>query len=142
MSEAKDSLRSNDQPVMGNAVFVPPHSSLPKLEREALMGSGDAALKLAGYYQYVVNDPNQALYWYTISAENGSLSGMYNLAFMLNAYTDPKNHGSKNFVRARFWLNKIRKENPPTSSDAAADSLLREINENHPLPNVEAATAP
>jgi TPR repeat protein len=65
-------------------------------------------------------DLKSAVYWATIAAGNGSISGQYSLGYLLINDTDPKNRR-----RAVYWLKRVANSN---DKDAAkhANFLLNE----------------
>src|ERR1700728_4695269 len=84
-----------------NEGFAIPAADAGRLKDQALRGDGDAALRLA-------MDPKQdttgALYWFTISAEDGDERGMEWLGILLDNRDD-----SQSKVRACYWLKKSGK---------------------------------
>jgi TPR repeat protein len=79
---------------------------------EALRGSGLAAFQLYNYYDIVLLNREESLYWVTISAENDYPSGMYALGFRLAETRDPNTR-----TRARYWLEKAEKNGEPLARD-------------------------
>jgi hypothetical protein len=94
-------------------------AEVPTLERQALAGSGDAAMKLAEFFAGVQGDNDDANFWWTIAAEDGDPRGMDWIAL-----TDAK---SSEFVkiRARFWLEREATSENPAARNAAAEHLKR-----------------
>jgi TPR repeat protein len=81
-------------------------------KNEALRGSGLAAFELYNYYDVVLLNREESLYWVTISAENDYPSGMYALGFRLSQARDPNSR-----TRARYWLEKAEKNGEPLARD-------------------------
>ncbi|HOS41718.1 MAG TPA: hypothetical protein PLG31_18460 [Spirochaetota bacterium] len=75
---------------------------LPVLEKEALLGSPDAAFKLFQYYNFTVSENEKTMYWLTIAAENGNSVGQHNLAYKMYM----KNENPNNKLRAIYWAKK------------------------------------
>jgi hypothetical protein len=105
--------------VIGVHSLIIPDVELPKLEREALKGSPDAAFRLYRYHQSVRLDFKEGLFWAQIAAENGHPVGQYNLGFLWRNDPDPRNR-----LRARFWLERAAEK-----GDSLAVDLLRELSE-------------
>jgi TPR repeat protein len=81
-------------------------NQIKNLSDSAQKGSGEAALKLANYFEYYQKNRKKSLSWFTISAEKGNAMGQYNLAFyMLN--DNLNTIGGKD---ARYWLNQASKQ--------------------------------
>lgn len=76
-------------------------TEIRKLEREALRGVPEAALRLHFFYELEQKDPVESFYWARISAQNGDPMGQYEFGIMLSKDSDPKSR-----QRARFWLKK------------------------------------
>jgi TPR repeat protein len=91
-------------------------ADIPGLEHQALLGDGNAALRLADYYDYLQLDYSKAMYWMQIAAEDGSPTGQYNYAHMLDddsragamGQTDAKSRELAK-LRARYWFNEAAK---------------------------------
>jgi TPR repeat protein len=113
----KDDKQKNE-PILPVNSFHIDKSELPKLEKEALLGSPEAAFKLFQYYEYYMIDNKQSLYWVTISAENGHVIGQHNLAYMLYV----NNNGVKDILRSHFWVKKSF-----SAGNKEALELLKEI---------------
>lgn len=107
-----------EQPIMGNQKYVLDPPEIPRLQEEALKGSGDAAVRLAMFYNLVALDLNEGFYWMTIAAENGSGMGMYSLGQFLRARGDTQSK-----VRARYWFERVVKEGPPPLAKQAEQRL-------------------
>lgn len=95
--------RSTDTPINLNQDFVISALEIHSVEKDALAGSQDAALRLAAYNNFVTLQSDKGLYWLTIAAENGSVTGMYNTGLRLLQSRNANDH-----VRARYWLLKVR----------------------------------
>ena len=78
-----------------------PGPEIQKLEREALRGVPETALRLHLFYEFEQKDPIESFYWARISAQNGDPMGQYEFGIMLSKDSDPKSR-----QRARFWLKK------------------------------------
>jgi TPR repeat protein len=104
-SSGGGSPSAGEQPIMGNQKYVIEPAELPRVQDDALKGSGEAALRLAMFYNFVVLDLNAGHYWLTIAAENGSVMGMYNLGQNLRAQGDRQSK-----LRARYWFERVVKE--------------------------------
>lgn len=90
---------AGDDPVMGNASYIIPADDLPKMRKEALLGSADSAQRLHKFFDFVVLDHSQALYWLQISAENGGAISQYNWGKELINRGDEQNR-----LRGIYWL--------------------------------------
>jgi hypothetical protein len=101
---------ADQQPTNMNQSLFIPDSEIPALEKEALEGSGQAAEKLALYYDFfnarsrASDDPS--LYWHTVAAENGNCSEMHWLGYLLSSSADPRDK-----IRSRFWEQQSRQCN-------------------------------
>lgn len=89
-----------------------PANQVDSKKAEALRGSGLAAFQLYNYYDVVLLNRKESLYWITISAENDYPSGMYALGFRLAETRDPSSR-----TRARYWLEKAEKNGEPLARD-------------------------
>lgn len=114
--KCKDDEQKN-KPILPSASFNIKKSELPKLEKEALLGSPDAAFRIYQFYEMYLFDRNKGFYWLTIAAENGHPIGQYNLASDLL-----EEENSTNQLRARFWLKKAA-----LAGDKEAVNLLKKI---------------
>jgi len=110
--------KQNNKPVLPCASFYIEKSELPKLEKEALLGSPEPAFKLFQYYEFYIFNNDKSLYWVTISAENGHVIGQHNLAYTLFM----NNHDINDILRARFWAKKA-----VSGGNKEALELLKEI---------------
>jgi hypothetical protein len=100
---------ADQQPTNMNQSLFIPDSEIPPLEKKALEGSGQAAEKLAEYYNFFpVRSPSDdpTIYWYTVAAENGNCSATHWLGDLLSYSADPRDK-----IRARFWEQQSRKCN-------------------------------
>lgn len=116
-SETKSDIPSG-RPAMGSQAFVIPPNEIPSLQRDALRGSGEAAYKLAQFYDFVVLDTQEGLRWKIIAAENGHANGMYALGLTLKNRPDEQSK-----ERARYWFEKVSKEASGETSDLAKRRL-------------------
>ena len=107
------------KPTFMNQDLVIPKNQVKGTEELALLGSPDAALRLANYRTAVFPDGKE-VYWAQIAAENGSVIGMYNYAFIM-AYSP--SDGDR--MRARFWLARVKELGGPNTT-----SLIKTIDEN------------
>lgn len=98
--------------------FVP-ERELPILERQALLGSAEAAFRLQTHYDWAL-DYSKSIFWGTLAAENGNQVGAYNLGYRLSESPDPKQR-----LRARFWLESAK--NRGGEAGVLAASLLERI---------------
>lgn len=111
----------DEVPAVGNRPFLIPEAEIPKLQEQALKGSGAAAYRLAQYYDFAVFDYEQGLYWITLAAENGDIRGVYGLGVAL-----ARSQSDRDKVRARYWLEKARREGTePIAS--LADRVLKNL---------------
>jgi TPR repeat protein len=101
-SQAIEQQRVKQPSYLNSDAWIP-MAERPKLEAKALAGDGDAAIKLATFYELIPMSDKDGTYWYTIAAEDGSPVGEYNLGFMLS-------NGGRDYnnMRAIFWLNKAK----------------------------------
>jgi TPR repeat protein len=109
------------------AVLAP--SDIPKLEKEALLGSAVAAHKLATYFGVILLNNKQAIYWTQIRMENGDRDARYDLGAFLSS-----EHDKASRIRARYWLEAVSKDGSPDLADLARHVLVD-------LDNAEARTA-
>lgn len=100
----------------GNQEFALNKVQIAALEGQALDGSGDAAAKLAKYYSMVALQYDEAIFWYQIGAENGSIEAMYGFWSMGHAGNDPKERR-----RGLFWLRKAASLGDKASVEALKD---------------------
>lgn len=77
-------------------------TDLPVVEKEALYGDADSALKMFQYSEYVKRDKNEARYWLLMAAQNGSKPAMKKLGDMMQA----DNNNYRNYLRSNYWLKK------------------------------------
>ena len=105
-------------PISGTMV---PEDEYAEVERNALEGSAEAAVRLAVQYELTAQF-EKAIFWGSIAAENGSQVGAYNLGFRLAQSPDKKQQ-----LRAQFWLTKAVKGGGETGKLAA--SFLKELAE-------------
>lgn len=103
---------------MGNQKYVIDATEIPRVREEALKGAGEAALRLAMFYNLVALDLNEGHYWLTIAAENGSVMGMYNLGQNLRAQGDRQSK-----LRARYWFERVVKEGQQPLAQQAEQRL-------------------
>jgi len=110
--------KNNDSiPLNPSDTFNIEQSELPKLEKEALLGSPEAAFKLYQYYSFSKLDNEKSIYWITIASENGHDIAQHTLAYML--MNDSENN---NRIRAKFWAKKSA-----NNGNKDALELLKEI---------------
>lgn len=117
LMSCKDDKQKN-KPILPSDSFYIEKSELPKLEKEALLGSPNAAFKLFQYYEFYKSNNDKSLYWVTISAENGHVIGQHNLAYTLFM----NNQDVNDILRARFWAKKA-----VSGGNEEALDLLKEI---------------
>lgn len=111
----------SEHPTFGNAPYLLSETEIHDLGAEALTGNGEAAYRLAQFYNFVRLNRTEALYWMAIAAENGLPVGIYGFGFMLRTSTSERDR-----IRARYWLEKARSIGvEPVSS--LANSLLKEM---------------
>ena len=115
-------------------------SEILQLEREALNGSGEAALRLCLYYEIRKEDLEETMYWECIAAENGHVVSQYNYAIhLLNEnyikayYTDPKMINRAK-IRARFWLKKAAEQGHKYAKDKQGNFNNETIAKNLKIP--------
>lgn len=114
-----DKSNNNKNPMTPSQTYELKTDEILLLEKDALLGSGDAAFKLFQYYEFVERDIKNSLYWLTISAENGDYRGQYNLAYTL--MLDSNVHS---LLRAKYWIIKV-----VNIGNKDAVELLEEIND-------------
>ena len=95
-------------PRIANQGLDIPKNEIASKKIEALSGSRVAAFQLYNYYDAVLLNREESLYWVTISAENDYPSGMYALGFRLAGV-----HDAQSRTRARYWLEKAEKNGEP-----------------------------
>lgn len=110
-----------NEPVMGNQAYVLSMSEIEGLENAAIDGDGVAAFRLSRYYLMIRLEPQQAIKWMRIAAENNYPPAYYNLAFLMR--NDPDAASRR---RTRYWLQRAVREAPEASALLAA-SLLKEL---------------
>jgi hypothetical protein len=69
----------------------------------ALAGDGDAAFKLSEYYEFIPYDQTNALKWMKVAAEDGNLSGQYNLA---REYEGMFDTNMIDLIQSRYWYQR------------------------------------
>lgn len=77
-------------------------TEIPVIEKEALYGDADSALKMFQYNEYVKRDKSEARYWLLMAAQNGSKPAMKKLGDMMQA----DNNNYRNYLRANYWLKR------------------------------------
>lgn len=87
-------------PILPNSTLFVPKEERDTVERQALEGDAESALRLSLPYM-MTSRMVDAIFWATIAAENGSMSGAYRLGYMLAGSP----HANQR-LRARFWLKK------------------------------------
>jgi len=107
---------TDDVPLIANKGLDIPKEEIGAKKLEALRGSGLAAFQLYNYYDVVLLDRKESLYWAAISAENDYPSGMYAMGFRLAQARDPMSR-----TRARYWLEKAEKSGVPLARDILND---------------------
>ena len=113
----KEKPNDDNKPINPSSVFIIEKSDLPKLEKEALLGSSEAAFKLYQFYGFYILDYNKSLYWVQIAAENGHVIGQHNLAYLLYNTSDINNK-----LRAKYWAKKSA-----LNGNKEADEFLKEM---------------
>lgn len=113
---APEASRAVDEPVNLNQSLVLTDTQRKTFEDEAAKGSGEAALKLAQFYGFVLLNPVEDQRWTQIGAENGSAACQYNLYHVL-----AESDSDFDRRRALFWLRKA------AAVDASAKKELDEI---------------
>jgi len=66
---------------------------------KARMGDGNAAFKLANYYEFIDSNRSEALIWLEKAAKNGHIVAQYNLAYFLSLSPDKKEN-----EQAIYWF--------------------------------------
>lgn len=89
-------------------------TDIPVLEKQALSGDAESAVRLGQYYVNAAVNIKEARYWFAIAAENGSVSGMYNLAFYLAVSAEVNDK-----IRAKYWLEQVIKSNKQPEASLA-----------------------
>jgi TPR repeat protein len=100
-----------------------PAQEIPKLQKEALQGSSEAAHRLATYYETIKLQLDEAIYWNQIRVENGDTDARYDLGACLIAMSDPASR-----IRGRYWLMQLQSNGPPKLVKAAG-SMLESLDE-------------
>ena len=95
-------------------------AEIPKLQGEALDGSGAAAYRLAQYYGSAAFDQEEELYWMALAAENGDVRAAYGFGVLLS-----KRASERDRARARYWLIQARDAGQEPVSGLAADVLTK-----------------
>jgi hypothetical protein len=90
-------------PAFLNSSLAVPKEQMVRLERAALGGDPEAALKLAMHFEFVRMDHAKSESWMTIAAENGSPIGEYSLGVDFG-----QKGGAQNRLRALYWLKKAK----------------------------------
>lgn len=103
----------------GTEALVISDDRIPTLKREAAQGAGEAAFRLARFYEAIEWDEEQAFEWYVVSAENGHIIGMHNLAMMYR-----RKQGAFSQARARFWFNRVIELGSKKDAEMARDMLI------------------
>jgi hypothetical protein len=106
-------------PVVGinDSLRIPP-DEIPVLTRKAKRQDPEAALKLASYYGFCLNDKRRQLYYYKLAAENGSLVAIENLVTIYSR-TDVDSFDFEKALRWRRRLKEVaRKKGIEIESDA------------------------
>ena len=86
----------------------------------ALAGDGDAAWRLCEYYAFIKYDQASALKWMTVAAEDGNVSGQYNLA---HEYEGAFDKSRLDLKKARYWYQRAA-----DGGDVDAKRKLAELN--------------
>jgi TPR repeat protein len=115
--------KSPNEPVMLNQDLMIPDEERSGLEKAALAGSQEAAIRLAnGILFGDVSTKEKYLkgvYWLQIAVENGSNQSIYNLGATLSHLPEPLQQ-----IRARYWLNRAVAECPKPLSEYAEQILI------------------
>jgi hypothetical protein len=115
-----------------NAGLEIPENDIPPLEEAALHGSGASALKLALFYGLIKKDSDQYSYWTTISAEDGDVVGIHNLAHVLLRGRNGEKKSDRNSeIRARFWLERSAKAGSTLSQAELKDMGNKGLEQPH-----------
>lgn len=104
---------ADDKPVMANQKFCLEESERLNLEQEAMLGSGEAALKLFQYYDFCASDYQKGLYWIQIAAENGDTTAQYNYAIHLMVDVG----GELGKLGALYWFRKAAAAGDPVAKE-------------------------
>jgi TPR repeat protein len=115
---SSQSSPNDEQTIFPEQAAVIAGADIPILEKAAVMGSAEAAHKLATYYAMIRFDFRKAEYWTEIRVENGDRNARYDLGIYLSDDDDLLSHD-----RARFWLNQVVADGPPDLSKLAKDTL-------------------
>ncbi|WP_145754851.1 hypothetical protein [Nitrospirillum amazonense] len=86
--------------------FMIPSDRIGEIERSALTGSVDSAIKLANYYLKIRDRYSlEGIHWLEIAYENGSKEAMYTLGSNLIDFKDKSSQ-----LRGLYWLKRAAKE--------------------------------
>ena len=96
----------NSHPVNMNGEYQIKCSDIRSLEDKALKGDSGAAIRLANFYLYLESNMTEGVYWLEIAAENGSKTGMAELAFYFDLGV-----GDAYKMRAEFWRKQAVSKN-------------------------------
>jgi TPR repeat protein len=120
MATADANPPAGDQPVAGVQDLQLRAKEIPKLKRDALSGSGEAALRLSSHFEFAALDAKQADYWLAIAAENGDPTAQVNYAYAL-----ARRGSASDKLRANFWARRA------LDSGKNIDAARAFLNENH-----------
>ena len=103
---------------VGNQSFYMSQADIPRLQDQALSGSGAAAYRLAQHYGFAAFDHEEELYWMSVAAENGDVRAAYGFGLLLS------HRGSeRDKARARYWLTRAKEAGQEPESSLAANVL-------------------
>ena len=94
------------------SAHMPRHEELGTLKRQAMAGSGNAALSVALWHMKFPDGNDTDETWTRIAAENGSPAGQFNLGLI---YARDQNPLSQ--LRARYWLERAEKSGNPRARE-------------------------
>ena len=101
--------------------FQIPKGDIPKLEAQALLGSGDAAYRLSQFYAFVAIDSKEADFWLNVAAQDDNSTAQYGLGLHLSDSSNERDH-----LRACYWLGRSKQKGSKDVS-ALADSVLARL---------------
>jgi TPR repeat protein len=105
-SKASDET-SHAQPTIGNAEYNLTLQQIQDFKVLAEKGDGEAAFRLARYYNFLTADVQQGLHWLIKAAKNGHGLSQFELA---KCYIEDE-HCRRDINKARYWLKKAATNN-------------------------------
>ena len=96
-------LNAAEKPSSMNEGFNISPTEVPKLEHNALLGSGDAAYRLSQYDYFVSLNEADGFRWLQVAAEDGNATAQYSLGSRLR-----DSEGPQDKLRACFWFKQAK----------------------------------